>query len=122
MMDLKPCWCGGAARRVDIDDESENAGASFIECTRCGNTTNLEFGRKENLLDRWNTRPREDALQAEVERLRTLVAGGLEAVSAAYQQALAEAQNHDRIADKHDKVVMAWKREARATLKGAPHG
>lgn len=70
MMDLKPCWCGGAARRVDIDDESENAGASFIECTRCGNTTNLEFGRKENLLDRWNTRPREDALQAEVEMLR----------------------------------------------------
>ena len=63
-----------------------------------------------------------DALQAEVERLRTLVAGGLEAVSAAYQQALAEARNHDRIADKHDKVVMAWKREARATLKGAPHG
>ena len=117
-MDLKPCpFCGSEACAAK-DDHSPFTTAYCRTPDEC---CHIGEANAEDAIRRWNTRPREDALQAEVERLRTLVAGGLEAVSAAYQQALAEAQNHDRIADKHDKVVMAWKREARAALKGAPH-
>lgn len=118
-MDLKPCpMCGKKATSDSWFSVDGRRREWFVVRCVFGCVKSSDEQTEDNAIAAWNTRPREDALQAEVERLRTLVAGGLEAVSAAYQQALAEAQNHDRIADKHDKVVMAWKREARATLKG----
>jgi Lar family restriction alleviation protein len=60
MVELTACpFCGGDARRVDLDDLPEddpNAGGSLIECTKCGACTAVHFGRKENLLDSWNRR------------------------------------------------------------------
>jgi Lar family restriction alleviation protein len=55
---LKPCpFCGGAACRVTIgDEEPNNAGGDVIVCTRCNASSHVEFGRKENLVARWNGR------------------------------------------------------------------
>lgn len=53
-------FCGGAARRVDFDDnelrDDGNLGGSCIECTRCNATTAVYFDRKENLVPSWNER------------------------------------------------------------------
>lgn len=57
--ELKPCpFCGGKAKRGDYPTEPwiENAGASYIECTKCGASTALHFDRKENLISSWNDR------------------------------------------------------------------
>jgi len=54
---LKPCpFCGGEAERIDVEDEGENFGGSFISCKRCLASSNLEFGRKENFVGNWNRR------------------------------------------------------------------
>lgn len=55
---LEPCpFCGGEARRFTIgENEPENAGGDVISCTKCGASSHVEFGRKENLVDRWNHR------------------------------------------------------------------
>jgi len=54
--ELKPCpFCGGEAERVDLY-EGENQGASFICCTQCNASGNLEFGFKENFVSNWNRR------------------------------------------------------------------
>lgn len=57
-MKLKPCpFCGGEAKRMTIgEDEPNNAGGDVIVCTRCQASSHVEFGRKENLVSRWNTR------------------------------------------------------------------
>lgn len=74
--DLNPCpFCGGEAAWEDIPagEDIENAGASYITCTRCWACTRLEFGRKENLASSWNSRATAGELQAlidENERLR----------------------------------------------------
>jgi Lar family restriction alleviation protein len=57
--EMKPCpFCGGEPNRCDIEarEDVDNAGASYIECTKCGACTQLHFDRKENLLDSWNAR------------------------------------------------------------------
>lgn len=55
-VELKPCpFCGGAAERVTLDDP-ENFGGDVICCTKCQCSSHVEFGRKENLVDRWNSR------------------------------------------------------------------
>lgn len=58
---LLPCpFCGGEALRFTIgDDEPNNAGGDVITCTKCQASSHVEFCRKENLVDRWNTRHRE---------------------------------------------------------------
>ena len=60
MTNLKPCpFCGGEAERIDIPaehDDIENAGASYIQCSRCVASTALHFDRKENLESSWNDR------------------------------------------------------------------
>lgn len=67
-IDLKPCpFCGGEAKLTDIDD-GENAGASFISCTRCLASGNLEFGRKENFIQNWNGRPKNSMLDDDASR------------------------------------------------------
>ncbi len=56
--ELLPCpFCGGEARRFTIgSEEPANAGGDVIACTRCQASSHVEFGRKENLVSRWNTR------------------------------------------------------------------
>jgi restriction alleviation protein Lar len=57
---LKPCpFCGGSAEMKEIE-EGDNAGASFIECSVCRASTNLQFSLKDDgtpwLRERWNSR------------------------------------------------------------------
>lgn len=55
---LLPCpFCGGEALRFTLpEDGLGNGGGDVITCTRCQASSHVEFGRKENLVDRWNTR------------------------------------------------------------------
>lgn len=56
---LKPCpFCGGDAMRVTLtkDDGADNEGGDVITCTHCWASSHVEFGRKENLVSRWNNR------------------------------------------------------------------
>lgn len=64
--ELKPCpWCGGDARMVKRD------GASLIYCTKCERGTGLCRGDSAETI--WNRRPAEDALKAEVARLKQVL-------------------------------------------------
>lgn len=57
--ELKPCpFCGGEAQRVTLTEEDEpmNAGGDVITCLKCQASSHVEFGRKENLAECWNTR------------------------------------------------------------------
>ncbi|WP_083532123.1 Lar family restriction alleviation protein [Agrobacterium pusense] len=54
--ELKPCpFCGGQAERVDIED-GDNSGGSFVHCTVCDASGNIEFEFKENFISNWNRR------------------------------------------------------------------
>jgi Lar family restriction alleviation protein len=55
---LLPCpFCGGEAERFTLpEDEFGNGGGDVITCSRCQASSHVEFGRKENLVDRWNAR------------------------------------------------------------------
>lgn len=55
--ELLPCpFCGGKAERFTIQERGDNFGGDVICCTRCQASSHVEFGRKENLVDRWNQR------------------------------------------------------------------
>lgn len=56
--ELLPCpFCGGKAERFTLPEDSfGNGGGDVITCSRCQASSHVEFGRKENLVDRWNTR------------------------------------------------------------------
>lgn len=59
MGELLPCpFCGGTAERGDVpaDIEDDNAGGSYIQCTKCAASTTIFFDRKENLVSSWNER------------------------------------------------------------------
>jgi hypothetical protein len=59
---------------------------------------------------------------ASAERIKALeeaLRGGLSAASESYRQAVAEVQGYDRVAERHDQFVVAWKAKARALLKEA---
>ena len=70
--DLLPCpFCGGKAEYVCSND------GDYIECTRCGlGTTRHEQGRV-NSVQRWNTRNEADALRAEAEGYRAMIADAI---------------------------------------------
>ena len=54
---LEPCpFCGGEAERFTINEEGDNFGGDVICCKRCGASSHVEFGRKENLVSCWNRR------------------------------------------------------------------
>lgn len=54
---LKPCpFCAGEAVRITLTEEGDNAGGDVITCMKCGASSHVEFGYKENLVSRWNTR------------------------------------------------------------------
>lgn len=82
---LKSCpFCGGEAKRITLtaEDGPGNAGGDVVTCLRCQASSHVEFGRKENLVDRWNTRtdPERDALQARVDALVEAFAPDVRAV------------------------------------------
>lgn len=59
---LEPCpFCGGEAERFTIEEEGDNFGGDVICCKKCGASSHVEFGRKENLVDCWNRRASTDA-------------------------------------------------------------
>lgn len=66
-------------------------------------------------LDRTNAEL-SDALTAAMD----CIAGGLAALNASYQQANAEAAGHDKTADRLDKIVQAWRAQARAMVSARP--
>lgn len=77
---LMPCpFCGGEAERITIgDDEPNNAGGDVICCTRCQASSHVEFGRKENLVSIWNTRPSPSpALPSEESVTKEMIEAGL---------------------------------------------
>lgn len=88
---LLPCpFCGGEAQRDTLGpDEFGNEGGDVIECSTCGASSHVEFGRKEGLVSAWNRRTdttlraRAEAAEADAERL----AGALASVIAACRQA-----------------------------------
>lgn len=74
MDELKPCpFCG--SNRIIEDTATDNTGAIpmtvwFVKCAVCGSFKN-SISNHSRAMKRWNTRPIEDALKAEVERLET---------------------------------------------------
>lgn len=63
---LKPCpFCGGQAEMGENDD-----GANFIECKKCGGSTNLQYSLKDDgrpqLIERWNSRAKATRAEARV--------------------------------------------------------
>lgn len=115
--ELRPCpFCGGEAAREDIPeiDGAENAGGSCICCQRCGASSPLHFGRKENLFSSWNDRS--PALLAEraalVEREQRLVA----ALEFYANPEVYKPHPHGPAFDDRDLSFVAL----RALLKGAP--
>lgn len=66
--ELEPCpFCGGEAVRITLGhEEPNNAGGDVIGCQQCGASSHVEFGRKENLVSRWNTRPAISSLRAQL--------------------------------------------------------
>lgn len=78
--DLLPCpFCGAPAQRCDVpaDIEDENAGASYIECSRCAACTALHFDRKENLDPSWNGRAGHEAELLNIAKRWAALDGGL---------------------------------------------
>jgi Lar family restriction alleviation protein len=62
--DLAPCpFCGGAAEKIDIEEDGPNFGGSCICCQACGASSPVHFDRKENLHDSWNRRALSAALE-----------------------------------------------------------
>lgn len=54
---IAPCpFCGGAAERVDIEEPGDNFGGSYIGCTQCNASSQIQFDRKETLERIWNAR------------------------------------------------------------------
>ena len=69
MSELKPCpFCGGNA--YECDYTHPNGGDwYFVKCDVCDAKSD-EYHTQEVANNKWNTRPIEDALRAEVEQLK----------------------------------------------------
>ncbi|WP_277657230.1 Lar family restriction alleviation protein [Seleniivibrio woodruffii] len=77
MSKLKPCpFCGG------VPTISETEGCDYtIQCACCGlsllddmDWDGIGYDARQNVIDKWNTRPIEDAQSAEIETLKAKVA------------------------------------------------
>lgn len=69
--ELKPCMkCGSDAVKLDYRWDSITLSKSyFVYCVNC-NTYFYGNYAEDSTITKWNTRPAEDALKAEVERLK----------------------------------------------------
>ena len=79
MTELLPCpFCGGEAKRIDIED-GNNAGGSCVVCTQCDASSNVEFEFKENFVSNWNQRFWEDDVRTLAENIYSaLICGDLD--------------------------------------------
>lgn len=73
MDELKPCPFCGDAEDLSIVRINDSAQYWCIECESCDYNRYI-FGTKQEVIKAWNTRPSEDALKAEIERLEEKVA------------------------------------------------
>lgn len=74
MSELKPCpFCG---HNEYLETQYEN-GDHWVYCDYCGATGSVHVGDNSEF-DLWNTRPIEDALRAEVERLTRYYKNGID--------------------------------------------
>ena len=56
MTELKNCpFCDGPAKIENVD-HGPNKGGSYVYCTQCLASSNLEFGFKANFVSNWNRR------------------------------------------------------------------
>lgn len=78
--------------------------------------------RAIELLEAWTDEHLETLLSAAEagEKMRSALESAEKAIQAAFGQAQAEYQGHDRTADKHDAVIRAWRAQRDAALAGAP--
>ena len=67
--DLKPCPFCGDAEDLTITRINDSTLYWCFECESCDYNRYI-FGNKEEAIKIWNTRPAEDALTAEIERLK----------------------------------------------------
>lgn len=120
MMDLKPCpFCG---KEAEIERLGTPRQSTIYQCGWCAAT--LETGEEWGHGTAWNTRPREDALQAEVERLREALKpfadfrlGGFEGATVLE----VTRANPDNPASRIEPIWTIHFQNARAALKGAHH-
>lgn len=73
MSDLKPCMCCESNDIEIITYEEKYHTRKIATCMDCGARGSV-CDSKEEAIEAWNTRPAEDALQAEIERLKGEVA------------------------------------------------
>lgn len=75
--ELNPCpFCG--SNQIIEDTATDNTGVVpmtvwIVKCAVCGSFKN-SISNPDRAKKRWNTRPAEDALKAEVERLKSVIA------------------------------------------------
>lgn len=110
---LKACpFCGADAHRIDIpaEDGEADAGASYIECTRCCATTGLHFDRKKNLVSSWNDRKAESFYEDVAFGLATTLSAAI---------SLLENVPNARGAAPSDKMFVQMLKDYKAVLKKA---
>lgn len=117
-MDLKPCpFCG---TNPTLNEDYDN---HYVWCSECADASPI-FPYPEEATKHWNTRPREDALQAEVEALKLALKPfadfRLEGFDGATVLEVTHA-NPDNPASRIEPIWTIHFQNARTTLKGAPH-
>jgi Lar family restriction alleviation protein len=92
-LELLPCpFCGGPAERFTIEEEGDNFGGDVISCTKCGASSHVEFGRKENLVSVWNTRP---ALAASwIEEMREALRNMIRLADMGFEESMREPEEN----------------------------
>lgn len=63
---LKCPFCGSDDLSVHLDDGF----SYYVWCGNCGSLTDNDHLTEKEVIEAWNTRPAEDALKAEIERLK----------------------------------------------------
>ena len=72
MSDLKPCMCCESNDIEIITYEEKYHSRKIAKCMNCGARGSV-CDSKEEAIEAWNTRPAEDVLTAEIERLKKTI-------------------------------------------------